>query len=136
MSPSRVAGALITFADFRNLKVHCPYVAFMPQWDFLDFLADKARAYPHFRLMMNAEVTGLAMDSDRVFGVHVATAEGPLQIRAELVIGADAPAGLTRSFRSFNSAPEMSWSASIGVTTGRWPTSSLADNSTRCRPLD
>lgn len=58
MSPSRVAGAPIIFADFRNLKVHCPYVAFMPQWDFLDFLADKARAYPHFRLMMNAKSPG------------------------------------------------------------------------------
>jgi 2-polyprenyl-6-methoxyphenol hydroxylase-like FAD-dependent oxidoreductase len=91
-----VAGTPITFADFRRLKVHCPYVAFMPQWDFLDFLANKARDYPNFRLMMNAEVTGLATDSDRVYGVHAETAEGPLNVWAELVIGADGRHSIAR----------------------------------------
>jgi 2-polyprenyl-6-methoxyphenol hydroxylase-like FAD-dependent oxidoreductase len=92
----QMAGSPITFADFSRLKVHCPYVAFMPQWDFLDFLADKARAYPNFRLMMNAEVTGLATESGRVAGVQVDTAEGPLKVRADLVIGADGRHSIVR----------------------------------------
>jgi 2-polyprenyl-6-methoxyphenol hydroxylase-like FAD-dependent oxidoreductase len=91
-----VAGTPITFADFRRLKVHCPYVAFMPQWDFLNFLANKARDYPNFRLMMNAEVTRLATDSDRVYGVHAETPEGPLNVWAELVIGADGRHSIAR----------------------------------------
>jgi 2-polyprenyl-6-methoxyphenol hydroxylase-like FAD-dependent oxidoreductase len=89
-------GSPITFADFSRLKVHCPYVAFMPQWDFLDFLADKARAYPNFRLMMNAEVTGLATESGRVTGVQVDTVEGPVNVRADLVIGADGRHSIVR----------------------------------------
>jgi len=47
----RIGGRSVTFADFRRLKVHCPYIAFLPQWDFLDFLAAKAQAFPSFRLM-------------------------------------------------------------------------------------
>jgi 2-polyprenyl-6-methoxyphenol hydroxylase-like FAD-dependent oxidoreductase len=92
----QMAGSPITFADFSRLKVHCPYVAFMPQWDFLDFLADKARAYPNFRLMMNAEVTGLATESGRVAGVQVDTVEGPVNVRADLVIGADGRHSIVR----------------------------------------
>jgi 2-polyprenyl-6-methoxyphenol hydroxylase-like FAD-dependent oxidoreductase len=84
-----MAGAPITFADFRRLKVCCPYVAFMPQWDFLDFLAGKGRAYRGFRLLMNAEVTGLIQDADRVVGVRARTLEGQLEVRARLVLGAD-----------------------------------------------
>jgi 2-polyprenyl-6-methoxyphenol hydroxylase-like FAD-dependent oxidoreductase len=84
-----MAGTPVTFADFHRLKVRCPYVVFMPQWDFLDFLATKARAYPGFRLLMNTEVTGLIEDADRVVGVRALTPEGPLEIQARLVIGAD-----------------------------------------------
>jgi 2-polyprenyl-6-methoxyphenol hydroxylase-like FAD-dependent oxidoreductase len=84
-----VGGNAITFADFGKLKVHCRYVAFMPQWDFLDFLAENARAYPNFRLMMNAEVTDLSINSDRVIGVRAQTPQGRLDVRADLVVGAD-----------------------------------------------
>ena len=57
----------------------------MPQWDFLDFLAEKASAYPEFTLIRNAEVTDLMLDGDRVVGVR--TPE--LEVHCELVIGAD-----------------------------------------------
>ncbi|WP_198157907.1 FAD-dependent monooxygenase, partial [Mycobacterium celatum] len=62
-----------------------PYIALMPQWDFLDFLAEKASAYPEFTLIRNAEVTDLIFDDDRVAGLR--TPE--LEVRAELVVGAD-----------------------------------------------
>jgi 2-polyprenyl-6-methoxyphenol hydroxylase-like FAD-dependent oxidoreductase len=84
-----IAGTPITFADFSRLKVRCPFVAFMPQWDFLDFLARKAAAYPSFKLRMSTEATDLIEDEGRVVGVRASTAEGPLEIRAKLVIGAD-----------------------------------------------
>ncbi|MPZ24476.1 MAG: NAD(P)-binding protein [Dehalococcoidia bacterium] len=71
-----MAGTPITFADFRRLRVRCPYVAFMPQWDFLDFLANKARGYRGFRLAMNAEGTELVQEADRVAGVRARTPEG------------------------------------------------------------
>jgi len=91
-----MAGAPVTFADFRRLKVCCPYVAFMPQWDFLDFLTRKAKAYRTFRLMMNAEVTGLLEDGDRVAGVRASTPEGELDVRARLVLGADGRHSIVR----------------------------------------
>src|SRR6478735_940383 len=71
-----MAGAPITFADFDKLDVHCPFVAFMPQWVFLDFLAHKARAYPGFHLLMNAEVTGVVREEGRIAGVQVRTPDG------------------------------------------------------------
>jgi 2-polyprenyl-6-methoxyphenol hydroxylase-like FAD-dependent oxidoreductase len=105
----QVPGTPVTLADFRRLKVACPYVAFMPQWDFLDFLADRAKAYPNFRLMLNAEVTDLAMDSDRVKGVRADTPEGPVTILANLVLGADGRHSIVRSSAHMsvvaNSAP-------------------------------
>ena len=91
-----MAGAPVTFADFRRLRVRCPYVAFMPQWDFLDFLTNKARTYRGFRLMMNAEVTELMEDADRVVGVRARIPEGQLEVRARLVLGADGRHSIVR----------------------------------------
>jgi 2-polyprenyl-6-methoxyphenol hydroxylase-like FAD-dependent oxidoreductase len=79
----------VALADFDHLPTRCKFVAFMPQWDFLNFLADKARAYDHFALLMRARVTGLMIEDNRVAGVHVDTAAGPTDIGADLVIGAD-----------------------------------------------
>jgi len=61
----------------------------MPQWDFLDFIADHARRYPLFRLRMRAEVTGLWEEGGKVVGVRATTPEGPLEVRAALTVGAD-----------------------------------------------
>lgn len=81
-------GSIRTFGSFDVLKrlgFRQPYIALMPQWDFLDFLAEKASAYPEFMLVRNAEVKDLIFDGDRVIGVR--TPE--LEVRADLVIGAD-----------------------------------------------
>nr|SBO96303.1 2-polyprenyl-6-methoxyphenol hydroxylase and related FAD-dependent oxidoreductases [Nonomuraea gerenzanensis] len=97
-----MGGRDVTFADFSRLNVRCPYIAFMPQWDVLDFLAGKATAYPSFRLLRRAHVTELLTERGRVTGVLADTADGPVKVRADLVLGADgrhstvrARAGLT-----------------------------------------
>ena len=89
----RLSGQLgevvIHAADFRNLKTAAPFIALMPQWDFLNFLADKAKAFPEFRLMMRAEAVDLIRDGERVTGVKVKTPDGEIEIAAEVIIGAD-----------------------------------------------
>jgi 2-polyprenyl-6-methoxyphenol hydroxylase-like FAD-dependent oxidoreductase len=75
--------------DFRHLPTACKYVVFMPQWDFLNFLADKAKRYPSFRLEMSTEATGLVWQGDRVAGITAHVAGNPLEIRADLTIACD-----------------------------------------------
>ncbi|MGB6389555.1 MAG: FAD-dependent monooxygenase, partial [Methyloceanibacter sp.] len=79
----------MTLADFTHLPTRCRFVAFMPQWDFLDFLAEQAKRYPSFSLKMQAEITGLLKDGDRVTGLRAKTPEGSLEVHADLVVGAD-----------------------------------------------
>jgi 2-polyprenyl-6-methoxyphenol hydroxylase-like FAD-dependent oxidoreductase len=76
-------------ADFTHLPTHCRFIALMPQWDFLDFIAEKGRRYATFRLEMQAEVTGLIEEGGRVVGVRAATPRGLVTVRADLVVGAD-----------------------------------------------
>ncbi|ABS64776.1 monooxygenase FAD-binding [Parvibaculum lavamentivorans DS-1] len=86
----------LTAADFSHLPTRCKFVAFMPQWDFLDFLAEAGRRYPGFHLHMNAEATGLLEDAGRVAGIRAATPDGTLDIRADLVVGADGRGSVVR----------------------------------------
>ena len=86
---AQIGNERITAADFSRLPVHHPYVAFMPQWDFLDFLAKQSRRFPAFRLLMRAEATGVIEEGGRVVGLKAVTDEGPLAVGAQLVIGAD-----------------------------------------------
>jgi 2-polyprenyl-6-methoxyphenol hydroxylase-like FAD-dependent oxidoreductase len=86
----------LTLADFTSLPVTCNFIAFMPQWDFLNFLAEKARAYENFKLEMDFEVTGLLSEGDRVTGVRVQTPAGVTEIRADLVVGADGRSSIVR----------------------------------------
>ena len=79
----------VAMADFSHLPTHCKYIALMPQWDFLNFLAEHAKRYRFFHLRMKAEVTDLIMENDRFTGVRVKTPDGELEIRADLVIGCD-----------------------------------------------
>ncbi|MGE0751721.1 MAG: FAD-dependent oxidoreductase [Variibacter sp.] len=79
----------IRLADFTHLPTHCRFVALMPQWHFLNFLADHAKRYPTFRLLMRAEATDLITQDGHVGGVTATTPEGTLQIRSDLVIAAD-----------------------------------------------
>ncbi|HEX6044693.1 MAG TPA: FAD-dependent oxidoreductase [Pyrinomonadaceae bacterium] len=85
----QVGADMIPLADFSHLPTRCKFIVFMPQWDFLDFLADHAKTYPTFRVLMDAEVTGLIENGERIEGVTVATPDGPLQIKAHLTVGAD-----------------------------------------------
>jgi 2-polyprenyl-6-methoxyphenol hydroxylase-like FAD-dependent oxidoreductase len=79
----------IPIADFTHLPTHCQFLALMPQWDFLDFVADHARKYPTFRLVTRAAVTDLVEEGGRVCGVRATTPDGPLEVRAALTVGAD-----------------------------------------------
>ena len=75
--------------DFTHLPTRCKYIALMPQWDFLNFLAAAGKRYPMFRLMMSTEATALLRDGERVSGLTARAPTGPLEIRADLVLGAD-----------------------------------------------
>lgn len=76
-------------ADFSHLPTHAKFIAFMPQWDFLNFLAERARAYPEFKLRMQAEVFDLIEENGTVAGVRVKTPQGELGVRSDLVVGTD-----------------------------------------------
>ncbi|MBL6853810.1 MAG: FAD-dependent oxidoreductase [Alphaproteobacteria bacterium] len=76
-------------ADFERLRGRAKFTALMPQWDFLDFLAEEARRYPSFHIAMEAEVTELMAKGNRIVGVRVKTPEGAGDLLAKLVIGAD-----------------------------------------------
>ena len=76
-------------ANFTHLHTRCKFIALMPQWDFLNFLAERGRRYPAFHLRMQAEATGLIEEAGTIVGVRAATPAGDLEIRADLVVGSD-----------------------------------------------
>ena len=92
----QIGDTTLTLADFTHLPVRAKFIAFMPQWDFLNFVADRARVYPAFSLEMDTEVTGLCFDGDRVVGVHAKTPAGVQDILADLVVGADGRTSIVR----------------------------------------
>jgi 2-polyprenyl-6-methoxyphenol hydroxylase-like FAD-dependent oxidoreductase len=85
----QIGETIVPIADFTHLPTQCRYVAFMPQWDFLNFLAEEGRRYPTFRLVMQANVEGLIEADGRITGVTAETPLGQLAINADLVVGAD-----------------------------------------------
>lgn len=86
---AQIGDASFTVADFTHLPTHAKFLAVMPQWDFLNFLARQGAHYPTFSLRMRAEATGLIEEAGRVVGVTATTPDGPLEIRADLVVGTD-----------------------------------------------
>jgi 2-polyprenyl-6-methoxyphenol hydroxylase-like FAD-dependent oxidoreductase len=92
-----VGSQSVTIADFTHLPTHCRFVALMPQWDFLNFLTEKSRKYAAFHLRMETEVTGLIEEDGRVVGVTARTPRGLLQVRADLVVGADGRHSIVRA---------------------------------------
>src|SRR6185295_2451745 len=90
---SRLTGKIgaenVTMADFSHLPTHCKFIALMPQWDFLNFLADHSRRYVSYDLRMRTEATGLIEEGGRVVGVTAKSSEGDLEIRSDLVVGCD-----------------------------------------------
>ena len=79
----------LVVGHFDHLPVHCKFIALMPQWDFLNFLADHARRYPGFDLRMRTEATDLILDDGRVVGVRAKTPDGEIAIRADLSVACD-----------------------------------------------
>jgi 2-polyprenyl-6-methoxyphenol hydroxylase-like FAD-dependent oxidoreductase len=79
----------VRMIDLTHLPTQCKYIALMPQWDFLNFLAEHGRRYKQFDLRMRAEVTDLIEEGDRIVGVRANTPDGELIIRADLVVGCD-----------------------------------------------
>ena len=88
-------------ADFTHLPTRARYVAFMPQWDFLDFLAALAKRYPAFRLLMQTEAVDLIREGDRTVGVTAHGPGGSLDIRAELVVACDGRHSTVRDAAGF-----------------------------------
>ena len=104
----------LTVADFSSLSTQCRFVAFMPQWDFLNFLAEEAARYSTFQLRRQADVTGLIEETGSMTGLLARTPDGPLEVRADLVVGADgrhsvvrAKAGL--SIEEFGAPMDVLW---------------------------
>ncbi len=94
---AKVGGLALTVADFTHLPTRCRFIAFMPQWDFLNFLAERGARYPTFTLRMQAEMTGLVEEAGCVVGLQATTPDGPLEVRASLVVGADGRHSVVRA---------------------------------------
>lgn len=107
-----VYGHLVTIADFRHLDAARPFLVLVPQWDFLDFLADAARKFPHFSLRMGARVLGVVEEGGRITGVEVKERGGTSVVRADLVVAAD---GRHTTVRESASLPTVDIGAPIDV---------------------
>jgi 2-polyprenyl-6-methoxyphenol hydroxylase-like FAD-dependent oxidoreductase len=86
---ARIGGEHIVLGDMAHLRTQCHFMALMPQWDFLDFLAQQGSRYPTFRLRMQTEVTQLIEENGWIVGVRGKTPTRPVGVRADLVVGAD-----------------------------------------------
>jgi 2-polyprenyl-6-methoxyphenol hydroxylase-like FAD-dependent oxidoreductase len=121
---ARVADREITIADMSHLPVKSRFVALMPQWDFLDFLAQEARHYPTFSLRMEAEAVDLLIEGDRVCGLLLKSGE---EVRSKLTIAADGRSSILRTKAGF---PKKDLGAPIDVLWFRLPKEQTATNET------
>jgi 2-polyprenyl-6-methoxyphenol hydroxylase-like FAD-dependent oxidoreductase len=76
-------------ADFTHLKLRCPFIAFIPQWDFLNFITKHASKYPNFHLLMETEATDLIKEDDAIVGIRAKNKDGEFSITADVTIAAD-----------------------------------------------
>ncbi len=93
----QIEDVTVIVADFSHLPTHCKFIALMPQWDFLNFIAEKAKAYPQFHLRMESEVTELIEENGRIVGVRAKTSQGILEVRADLTLGTDGRHSIVRA---------------------------------------
>jgi len=91
-----VEGTIIQGPDFSHLPVTCKFIALMPQWDFLNFLAAHAKKMPNFQLCLKTEATDLILENDRVAGVRANTDDGGVEVRANFVFGTDGRQSVVR----------------------------------------
>jgi len=109
-----IDGQPAVMADFTRLPVHCKYIAFMPQWDFLNFLSAKALALPNFQLIQNAQVSELIEEQGQIKGVQAIVDGERQEIRSDLVIGCDGRHSVVREqaglkVRRFGSPRDVLW---------------------------
>ena len=97
----QIGAERLRMADFAHLPVHCKFVALMPQWDFLNFLADRGKRYPSFHLLLQAEAKELIEEGGRVAGIRAATPGGEMEIKASLVVGCDGRHSIVRERAGF-----------------------------------
>ena len=93
---AQIGDVFLPVADFEHLPTHCRFVALMPQWDFLNFIAEQAKRYPGFQLEMETEATALIEEGGCVTGLRAETPQGSLTVRADLVVGADGRHSIVR----------------------------------------
>ena len=98
----QIGGETVAIADFTHLPTHCKFLGLMPQWDFLNFIAEQARRYPSFHLRMEAEVTQIVEEAGKVVGVTAKTPEGELEVLADLTVGADGRHSVVRERAGFS----------------------------------
>src|SRR5881392_1707806 len=79
-----IDGQTVPIADFTQLPTRCKFIAFMPQWDFLNFLSSHAKQFPTFQLLMQTEVVDLLIENERVIGVRAKSPRGEIELRAAL----------------------------------------------------
>jgi 2-polyprenyl-6-methoxyphenol hydroxylase-like FAD-dependent oxidoreductase len=97
----RFGKKIYRFADFSHLPTVCKFIALMPQWDFLDFIADQGRRYPGFKLIMRAQATSLIGGGDRIAGVRATTPNGEIDVHAALTVGCDGRHSIMRQKAGF-----------------------------------
>src|SRR5215469_325504 len=74
----QVGAEHLKMVDFRHLPTHCKFIALMPQWDFLNFVARHARRYETFHLRMETEAIELIEEGRRIVGLRAKTPDGTL----------------------------------------------------------
>jgi 2-polyprenyl-6-methoxyphenol hydroxylase-like FAD-dependent oxidoreductase len=97
----QVGKDVVKIADFTHLPTRCKFLALMPQWDFLNFIVEQGRRYPHFKVRMQAEAIDLIEHDGRIVGVSARTPDGVMEIRASLTIGADGRHSVVRERAGF-----------------------------------
>jgi 2-polyprenyl-6-methoxyphenol hydroxylase-like FAD-dependent oxidoreductase len=97
-----VAGQTMQIGDLSHLPTHCKFIALMPQWDFLNFLAERGKRYPTFHLLMETEGVDLIEEDGAVCGVRARSKDGDLTVEAELVAGTDGRHSTIRQRAAFN----------------------------------
>lgn len=109
-----IDGQPAVMADFTRLPTRCKFIAFMPQWDFLNFLSAKAQLLPNFRLVQNAQVLGLIEEHGKIAGVKAFIQDEEQEIRSDLVVGCDGRHSVVRehaglAVRRFGSPRDVLW---------------------------
>jgi 2-polyprenyl-6-methoxyphenol hydroxylase-like FAD-dependent oxidoreductase len=113
-----VEDRVFPFVDLRHVPTHCKFMAFMPQWDFLNFLAERGRRYPGFHLLMQTEALATLKEGGKVTGIRAAAPDGPLDIHAALTVSAD---GRHSMLRKDTQLPVQEFGAPIDVLWLRLP---------------